>query len=565
MNLIETAWRAPLLQACVPYRRIDRFGPNARIVRARQSDVSLRMATALHGVEGGPARHHDVWHWSEVRKIREPFLATIIPVASFDCVVFGATGDLTTRKLLPALYYRFKDGQIPGTSRIIGASRSEMSAEAFRERARDAIKRFVPVHDIAEDKLAAFLDHLDYVAVDGAGDEGWEDLVAKLDERPDQVRPYYLATSPDLYGSICRNLASHGLIGEKSRVVLEKPIGKDLKSARAINDAVGEVFPEEQIFRIDHYLGKETVQNLLALRFANTIFERLWTADVIDHVQITVGETVGVEGRAGYYDTSGALRDMVQNHMLQLLCLMAMESPLSLDANSVRDEKLKVLRALKPITPHDVQTVTVRGQYAAGAIDGKPVEGYRTDLGGDTMSRTETFVALKLEVQSWRWAGVPFYLRTGKRLPQKLSEIVVQFRASPFSIFPTEAFGREPNRLVIRLQPEEGIKLEVMTKDPGPGGMRLRPTNLDISFEETFKQRYPDAYERLLMDVVRGNATLFMRRDEVEVAWAWADSLLKAWADRPEPPRPYAAGSWGPTAAIALIERDGRTWHEEIR
>ena len=492
-------------------------------------------------------------------------MASIIPVASFDCVVFGATGDLTTRKLLPALYYRFKDGQIPGTSRIIGASRSEMSVEAFRERARDAIKRFVPAVDVTPDSLVAFLEHLDYVAVDGAGDDGWEDLAAKLAERPDQVRPYYLATSPDLYGSICRNLAAHGLIGEKSRVVLEKPIGKDLKSARAINDAVGEVFPEEQIFRIDHYLGKETVQNLLALRFANTIFERLWTADVIDHVQITVGETVGVEGRAGYYDTSGALRDMVQNHMLQLLCLMAMESPLSLDANSVRDEKLKVLRALKPITPHDVQTVTVRGQYGAGAVAGQPVQSYRTDLGNEAQSRTETFVALKLEVQSWRWAGVPFYLRTGKRLPQKLSEIVVQFRASPFSIFPTEAFGREPNRLVIRLQPEEGIKLEVMTKDPGPGGMRLRPTNLDISFEETFKQRYPDAYERLLMDVVRGNATLFMRRDEVEVAWAWADSLLKAWADRPEPPRPYPAGSWGPTAAIALIERDGRTWHEEIR
>jgi glucose-6-phosphate 1-dehydrogenase len=492
-------------------------------------------------------------------------LATIIPVASFDCVVFGATGDLTTRKLLPALFYRFMDGQIPETSRIIGASRSEMTTEAFRERARDAIKRFVPAGDIGEDKLAAFLDHLDYVAVDGAGDEGWEDLAAKLAERPDQVRPYYLATSPDLYGSICQNLAKHGLIGEKSRVVLEKPIGKDLKSARAINDAVGTVFPEEQIFRIDHYLGKETVQNLLALRFANTIFERLWTADVIDHVQITVGETVGVEGRAGYYDTSGALRDMVQNHMLQLLCLMAMESPLSLDANSVRDEKLKVLRALKPITPHDVQSVTVRGQYSAGAVGSQPVDGYRTDLGGDVDSRTETFVALKLEVQSWRWAGVPFYLRTGKRLPRKLSEIVVQFRASPFSIFPAESFGREPNRLVIRLQPEEGIKLEVMTKDPGPGGMRLRPTNLDISFEETFKQRYPDAYERLLMDVVRGNATLFMRRDEVEVAWAWADSLLKAWADRPEPPRPYPAGSWGPTAAIALIERDGRTWHEELR
>ena len=492
-------------------------------------------------------------------------MATIIPVVSFDYVVFGATGDLTQRKLLPALYYRFRDGQIPGTSRIIGASRSALSSEAFRDRAREALRRYVPAVDIDEAALAAFIDHVHYVAVDALGDGGWDDLKRVLDERPDQVRPFYLATSPDLYGAICRNLDRHGLIGDKSRVVLEKPIGKDLKSARAINDAVGAVFPEAQIFRIDHYLGKETVQNLLALRFANTIFERLWNADVIDHVQITVGETVGVEGRGGYYDTSGALRDMVQNHILQLLCLTAMESPLSLDANSVRDEKLKVLRALKPITPADVQAVTVRGQYAAGAVAGLPVESYLTDLGGGTKSRTETFVALKLEVQSWRWAGVPFYVRTGKRLPSKHSEIVVQFRASPFSIFPDESFGREPNRLVIRLQPEEGMKLEVMTKDPGPGGMRLRPTDLDISFEKTFNQRYPDAYERLLMDVVRGNATLFMRRDEVEAAWEWADKLLKAWADRPEPPRPYASGSWGPTAAIALIERDGRTWHEEIR
>ncbi|WP_370875375.1 glucose-6-phosphate dehydrogenase [Methylobacterium amylolyticum] len=487
----------------------------------------------------------------------------IIPVASFDFVVFGATGDLTARKLLPALYYRYRDGQIPQSSRIIGASRSNLTAEAFRDHARDALKRFVTAADLPEETLQSFLDHVDYVAVDGTGDEGWPALKAKLDERPDQVRPYYLATSPDLYGAICRNLAAHGLIGEKSRVVLEKPIGKNLKSAQAINDAVGEVFPESQIFRIDHYLGKETVQNLLSLRFANTIFERLWTSDVIDHVQITVGETVGVEGRAGYYDTSGALRDMLQNHILQLLCLTAMESPLNLDANAVRDEKLKVLRALKPITPADVHAVTVRGQYAPGAVDGKPVDGYLSELGHD--SRTETFVAMKVEVQSWRWAGVPFYLRTGKRLPQKLSEIVVQFRAAPFSIFPAEAFGREPNRLVIRLQPQEGMKLEVMTKDPGPGGLRLRPTALDISFEETFKQRYPDAYERLLMDVVRGNATLFMRRDEVEAAWAWADGVLQAWAERAEPPRPYPAGSWGPTAAIALIERDGRTWHEELR
>jgi glucose-6-phosphate 1-dehydrogenase len=327
---------------------------------------------------------------------------------------------------------------------------------------------------------------------------------------------------------------------------------------------VGEVFREEQTFRIDHYLGKETVQNLLALRFANTIFERLWTSDVIDHVQITVAETVGLEGRAGYYDHAGALRDMVQNHMLQLLCLIAMEPPVSLDADRVRDEKLKVLRSLRPMTPGDAAALTVRGQYAPGAIDGKPVPGYLADLGGTEASRTETFVALKAEILSWRWANVPFYLRTGKRLPQKVSEIVVQFRAQPFSIFPPDAAEWSPNRLVIRLQPEEGMRLEVMTKDPGPGGLRLSPTALDIRFEKTFGMRFPDAYERLLMDTVRGNATLFMRRDEVEAAWSWVEPIIEAWESRPDHPRPYAAGSWGPTAAIALIERDGRTWHEDV-
>ena len=487
-------------------------------------------------------------------------MASIIPVSSFDFVVFGATGDLTTRKLLPALYHRFKDGQIPTSSRIIGASRSDITAEAFRDRAREALKQFVPADELSEEVVGDFVSHLDYVTVDGAGDEGWDALVDKLAERPDEVRPYYLATSPDLYGPICRNLDKYGLIGEKTRVVLEKPIGKNLASAQSINDEVGAVFREEQIFRIDHYLGKETVQNLIALRFANTIFDRLWTSDVIDHVQITVAETVGVEARANYYNSSGALRDMVQNHLLQLVCLIAMESPLNLDANSLRDEKLKVLRALKPITPQDVQSVTVRGQYGPGVSDNKSVQGYVQDLGME--SSVETFVAIKAEIRSWRWAGVPFYLRTGKRLPKKVSEIVVQFRASPFSIFPVDSFGREPNRLIIRLQPEEGMKLEVMTKDPGPGGMRLRATSLDISFEETFNRRYPDAYERLLMDVVRGNATLFMRRDEVEAAWTWADSLLDAWAQRPDLLRPYASGSWGPSASIALIERDGRTWHE---
>ncbi len=489
-------------------------------------------------------------------------MASIIPVAPFDGVVFGATGDLTMRKLLPALYYRFRDRQIPGDSRIVAAARSGLTDEGYRERAKRALRDHVPAGDLAPDTVADFLRHVVYVTVDGAGEAGWDALAARLAERPEHVRPFYLATSPSLYGRICRNLERHGLITPKARVVLEKPIGHDLASARAINDEVGAVFPEAQIFRIDHYLGKETVQNLLALRFANTIFERLWNADVIDHVQITVAETVGVEGRGGYYDTSGALRDMVQNHMLQLLCLITMESPLSLDADAVRDEKLKVLRALKPIVPHELGVTTVRGRYAAGAVAGKAVPGYREDLGEGPGSLTETFVALKLELRSPRWAGVPFYLRTGKRLPAKLSEIVVQFRTAPFSIFPEDAGGREPNRLVIRLQPEEGMRLEVMTKEPGPGGLHIRPTGLDISFEKTFNQRYPDAYERLLMDVVRGNPTLFMRRDEVEAAWAWADSLLDAWGQRREAPRPYPAGTWGPTDAIALIARDGRAWYE---
>jgi glucose-6-phosphate 1-dehydrogenase len=490
-------------------------------------------------------------------------MARIIPVASFDCVVFGATGDLTQRKLLPALYQRLRDGQIPTDSRIIAAARSDLTDEAFRNRAEDALRRHVSV-ELDRDMLNRFLSMLTYVRVDGAGDMGWDNLAETLQSRPDQVRAFYLATSPDLYGAVCGNLATHGAIHDRSRVVLEKPIGHDLQSAQAINDAVGKVVPEAHIFRIDHYLGKETVQNLLALRFANSIFERLWNADVIDHVQITVAETVGVEGRSGYYDNSGALRDMVQNHMLQLLCLLAMESPVSLNADAVRDEKLKVLRALRPIQPHETATFTVRGQYVQGAVGGQPVPGYLADLNANDRSLTETFIALKAQVNSLRWAGVPFYLRTGKRLPQKVSEIVVQFRAPPFSIFPTDTTNREPNRLVIRLQPEEGMRLEMMTKEPGPGGLHLRPTGLDISFEKAFGQRYPDAYERLLMDVVRGNATLFMRRDEVEAAWTWVEPLLQAWEDKPEAPRPYPAGSWGPTAAIALIERDGRTWYEEM-
>ena len=489
----------------------------------------------------------------------------IIPVDLFDCVVFGATGDLTLRKLLPALYYRYRDGQIPEGARIIGAARSELTNEAYRERAAKALHDHVTKKDQDKAVIDKFLDRVFYATGNAAEPGGLKNLAKVLGEFKDRIRVYYLATSPDLYGPICDNLAAAKLVTDCSRVVLEKPIGHDLQSAEKINDDVAKVFTEPQTFRIDHYLGKETVQNLLALRFANVVFERLWNSDAIDHVQITVGETVGVEGRGDYYDHSGALRDMVQNHLMQLLCLLAMEPPLSLSADSVRDEKLKVLRSLKPIQPHDVAHVTVRGQYAQGAVNGQAVPGYLADLGPGRTSKTETFVALKAEIQSWRWANVPFYLRSGKRLPQKVSEIVVQFRSAPFSVFREAAEELSPNKLIIRLQPEEGMKLELMTKNPGPGGLQLSPAQLDISFEKAFGTRYPDAYERLLMDAARGNPTLFMRRDEVEAAWAWVGPIIEAWEDSRESPRLYPAGSWGPTSAIALIERDGRTWYEELK
>jgi len=487
-------------------------------------------------------------------------MAQIIPVAPFDCVVFGATGDLTIRKLMPALYYRLRDGQIPPEARIIGAARSDLDDGAYRKRIGQALTAHVPKGDLDEETTGRFLEQLYYARLDGSAAEGWDGLQRLLGEQPDRIRVFYMATSPDIYGAVCRNLKTNGLVSPNSRIVLEKPIGRDLASAQAINDEVGHIFTERQTFRIDHYLGKETVQNLMALRFSNSIFERLWNSDMIDHVQITVAETVGVEGRAGYFDKSGVLRDMVQNHLLQLLCLIAMEPPVSLEADAVRDEKLKVLRGLRPVAPHEISAMSVRGQYAHGAIGGKMAPGYLSDLGAN--STTETFVALKAEIRSWRWAGVPFYLRSGKRLAEKVSEVVVQFRSVPYSIFPRDA-ELEPNKLVMRLQPDEGIRLQMMAKDPGPGGLRLRPTRLNISFGEAFGTRYPDAYERLLMDAVRGNTTLFMRRDEVEAAWRWVEPIIQAWAESADSPKLYPAGSWGPTASIALIERDGRTWHED--
>ena len=489
--------------------------------------------------------------------------AQITAVPAFDLVVFGGTGDLARRKLMPALYYRDRDEQIPPESRIIGVSRGDLGRDGYAAEIEAVLREHLPETALDPDCLTRFRGRLDHVALDAVGARGWPELAAKLEGASERVRVFYLATAPDLFGRICRNIGAAGLNTGAARVVLEKPIGHDLASARAINDEVGAVFAEEAIFRIDHYLGKETVQNLMVLRFANSLFEPLWNSSAIDHVQITVAETIGVEGRGAYYDRAGALRDMVQNHILQLLCLVALEPPTCLDADAVRNEKLKVLRALRPVEGPDVALKTVRGQYRAGASKGGAVPGYAEEIDAGRGSSTETFVVIKAEIANWRWAGVPFYLRTGKRLPVRASEIVIQFQKIPHSIFGAVGGAIQPNRLVVRLQPDEGVELILMSKDPGPGGMRLRATPLNLSFAETFQVRYPDAYERLLMDVVRGNPTLFMRRDEVEAAWAWVEPILEAWQESNEPPKPYTAGSWGPSAAIALIEREGRTWHED--
>ena len=486
----------------------------------------------------------------------------IIAVEPFDLVVFGGAGDLAYRKLLPALYQRHRDGQLPAVGRIIGVSRRAMSDDEYRAATREALAKHVPPGDVEAATVETFLKRLHFVPVDAKGEAGWSDLAAVLKGCEDRVRAFYLAVGPELFGLISAKLGATGLVTQNSRVIIEKPIGHDLASASEVNDAVGAVFAERQIYRIDHYLGKETVQNLMALRFGNALFEPLWNAAHIDHVQITVAESLGVEGRGGYYDTSGALRDMVQNHILQLLCLVAMEPPSHMDADSVRDEKLKVLRSLKPIDDLDSGTVTVRGQYRAGAGPDGAVPGYTSEI-ENARSTTETFVAIKAEISNWRWAGVPFYLRTGKRLAERVSEIVVAFRAIPHSIFDDGAGAIERNQLVIRLQPDEGVRLWLMIKDPGPGGMRLRYVPLDMSFATAFGVRSPDAYERLILDVIRGNQTLFMRRDEVEAAWKWIDPIAEAWSRSSEPPKGYTAGTWGPSASVALIERDGRTWHED--
>lgn len=479
------------------------------------------------------------------------------PVAPFDIVIFGATGDLSQRKLIPALFHRWRDGQIPASSRIIAAAREIEDRDAF---VADSTRHLETSDDNFASDWNRFSQMIHCVSIDVARDEyGWDELREALDDDPDKVRLFYFSLPPSIYGPASDQLAKHDLVTLNSRVVLEKPIGHDFHSAREINERVRKVFDENCIFRIDHYLGKETVQNLLILRFANYLFEPLWNANGIDHVQITVAETLGLGTRADYYDLSGALRDMMQNHLLQLLCLVAMEPPANLEAETVRTEKRKVLRALKSINAQNVEDLVVRGQYGAGAVGGEAVSSYEDELKGE--SNTETFVAIQAEVENWRWAGVPFFLRTGKRMSERRSEIIIQFKDVPHDIVQANSGRLHPNRLVLRLQPDEGVKLMLMTKEPGPGGMHLRYVPLNLSFAETFTRRYPDAYERLLMAIVRGNLSLFMRGDEVEAAWRFVDSVVQAWNEADLDLDTYPAGVDGPSSSDVLIARSGREWY----
>jgi len=480
--------------------------------------------------------------------------------SSFTFVLFGGTGDLSMRKILPALYEAHRSGMLAASGRIVGVAREEESRDAYLSWIDTHVKPHVAKNALDESAWASFLDRISYVGIDLARAEDFAKLREAVEPLPG-IRVFYLATGPSLFVPICRALAGVGLNGN-ARIVLEKPLGYDLKSSNAINDAVGEIFAEEQIYRIDHYLGKEPVQNLLALRFGNALFEPLWRREWVDSIQITIAEELGVEGRGDFYDNTGALRDMVQNHLLQLLSIVAMEPPHSMDSDSVRDEKLRVLRALKPVDPLDIPKVAVRGQYHAGVIRGQPVPAYTAEPGVKPDSRTETFAALKVEIENWRWAGVPFFLRTGKRLADRIAEIVVNFRPVPHSALGASALRAGSNRLVIRLQPNETIRLYCLAKQPGEG-MNLASVHLNLAFDQFFREGQMDAYQRLLLDVINGRLALFVRRDEQEAAWKWVEPILNEWASTPRAPKPYVAGTWGPAASSAMLAQHGTCWIEE--
>ncbi|MBN3723220.1 glucose-6-phosphate dehydrogenase [Burkholderia sp. Ac-20379] len=479
--------------------------------------------------------------------------------APVDMIIFGGGGDLAARKLLPALYMAHLHDNLPAETRIIAVGRRDWGIDGYRAFMEEQSRPFIDEKAFDAQAWGRFLDLFQYVLIDVNAAADYQRLAEA--SRDEAIRVFYLSTSPELFTTICDNLAAAKLLNPASRVVLEKPLGHDLASAQAINNDVGRHFAESQIYRIDHYLGKETVQNLMVLRFGNPIFGPLWQAPYIRSVQITVAETVGVGSRAGFYDHTGALRDMVQNHLLQLLCIVAMEPPVSLDPDAVRDEKLKVLRSLRPMTPADIARDTVRGQYAAGAVDGKPVKGYLEEDNVPPNSRNETFVALRAYINNWRWANVPFFLRTGKRLQKRQSEIVIEFADLPFSIIP-DGPRHYSNRLVIQLQPEESIQLQMLAKEPG-SGMNMVPVSLNLDLQQAIPERRAEAYERLLIDVIRGRLTHFMRRDELEAAWTWVEPILDGWQQPGDRPRLYTAGTFGPAASSALLARDNMSWAEE--
>ena len=479
-----------------------------------------------------------------------------------DLVIFGGTGDLSTRKLLPALFQLHRHKLADRLHRIIATGRAGMDSDAFREEAKANLHRFLPEGGWDEGVWTTFRERLFYCQVDADEPDHYRGLAALLDEGEAPVRLYYLATLPSLYGTICQHLRDAGVVNEQSRVVLEKPLGHDLASCRAINEQVAAVFGEEDTFRIDHYLGKETVQNLLAVRFGNPLLSPMWRNTFVDNVQITVAEDIGVEGRGSYYAKTGALRDMVQNHLLQVLSIVAMEPPASLQPADIRDEKMKVLRALEPITTSNVKSTTVRGRYDAGAVGGQAVKGFLEEAGYQDADATETFVAIKATINNWRWAGVPFYLRTGKRLSRRYSEIVIEYKKQPISLFANDP-NELTNKLVIHLQPEESISLHTLNKKPGlTKTLRLQPVELHLTDDTRSKGDKYDAYERLLLDAINGDQTLFMRRDEVETAWRWIDSIIEAWDEAGVPIKPYNSGTMGPNAATALIAIEGRSWYE---
>ena len=477
-------------------------------------------------------------------------------------LLFGASGDLSQRMLLPSLYNLHADGLLPDGLTITGTSRSDYDDDSFREFARGSLDKFLPADRKDAATFDSFLARVGYVPLDVGEHSSFKALADRIGDVSGGLA-VFVSTAPSLVESVVTGLQSAGLAGPTVRVGLEKPLGHDLSSSQEINDAVAAAFPEDRTFRFDHYLGKETVQNIMALRFGNALFEPIWNASGIDNVQITISETVGLESRAGYYDDTGALRDMVQNHILQLLALIAMEPPTHFDGTAIRDEKVKVLRSLRPISPEAVQSCTVTGQYGAGAIGGEFVKSYVDELG--KTSATETFVAVKAHIDNWRWQGVPFYLRTGKRMATRRSEIAIQFKPVPHSMFASRGGRLQNNVMVIRLQPEEYVQLLVMAKEPGldRDGIRLREVPLDLSLDKEFKERRRIAYERLLLDLIEGDQTLFVRRDEVEAQWRFIDSIRAGWSANGTQPKSYPSGSWGPSSAIALTERDGITWQDD--